>query len=247
LRSWGKGKIGKAHHLKIGPDGNVWISDVGRHVVEKYTPEGKCLLTLGTVNQTGEDDRHFNMPTDVAITPSGDLFVTDGYGNARVVHFDPKGQFVKAWGRLGSKPGEFSLPHAIAVDSRGRLYVADRNNVRIQVFNQQGKLLAVLNNLMVPWGFFVTKTDDIWVCGSSPMQWRPEDGSLGCPPRDQLFLKLGPDGRVRQLWTVPKGTDGKEKPGECNWVHAIAADSQGNLYVGDITGKRAQKFVRVNP
>jgi hypothetical protein len=247
LRSWGKGVIQKAHHIKIGPDGNVWISDVGRHVVEKYTPQGKCLLTLGTVDHPGMDEKHFYLPTDMALSPTGDVFVSDGYGNARIVHFDRNGKFVKAWGRLGSKPGEFSLPHAMAIDSQGRLYVADRNNVRVQVFSQQGKLLDVWDNLIVPWGFAVTKTDEIWVCGSSPMQWRKEDGALGCPPKDQVLMKFSPDGRLRQLWIVPKGIDGLEQPGQCNWVHAIALDSQGSIYVGDITGKRAQKFVKVKP
>jgi hypothetical protein len=181
----------------------------------------------------------------MAVTPAGDVFVSDGYGNARIVHFDKNGKYVKAWGSLGSKPGQFSIPHAIAVDSKGRLYVADRNNVRIQVFDQDGKLLDVWQNLIVPWGFCITAKDELWVCGSSPMQWRKEDGALGCPPKDQVFMKFNPDGKLLQLWTVPKGADGLEKPGELNWVHAIAVDSKGNLYAGDIKGKRAQKFVRV--
>jgi len=187
------------------------------------------------------------MPTDVAVTPAGDIFVSDGYGNARVVHFDPAGKFVKAWGRLGSRPGEFSIPHSIAVDSRGRLHVADRNNVRIQVFDQQGKLLDVWSNIVVPWGLAMLPNDEMWVCGSSPMQWRPEDSALGCPPKDQVLMRLNTQGKVLQLWTVPKGIDGLERPGELNWVHAIAVDSRGNLYAGDIIGKRAQKFTRVAP
>jgi hypothetical protein len=171
--------------------------------------------------------------------------VSDGYGNARIVHFTKDGKYVKEWGELGVKPGQFSIPHALAIDSKGRLYVADRNNVRVQVFNQDGKLLDEWRNVVVPWGFWMTKTDEIWVCGSSPMQWRKDDSALGCPPKDQVFMKFHPDGRLLQLWTVPKGADGLERPGECNWVHCIAEDSKGNLYVGDIRGKRAQKFVRV--
>jgi hypothetical protein len=191
----------------------------------------------------GRDRKHFNMPTDVAVTPAGDVFVADGYGNARVVHFDRRGKYVREWGSLGTRPGQFSIPHSI-VHSKGRLYVADRNNVRVQVFDEKGSLLDVWNNLAVPWGLFATPRDEIWVCGSSPMRWRKADKSLGCPPKDQLFLRLTPQGRPLQLWTVPKGEDGRERPGELNWVHCIAEDSKGNLYAGDIVGKRAQKFVR---
>ena len=247
VRAWGQDVIKEAHHIKVDDRGHVWIADIGHHVVRKFTPEGKLLLTLGTVGHAGCDETHLNMPTDMAVTPAGDVFVSDGYGNARVVHFDARGKYVKAWGRVGSRPGEFSIPHAIAADSRGRLYVADRNNVRVQVFDQAGKLLDVWSNVVVPWGLCVTKADEIWVCGSSPMQWRPKDEALGCPPKDQVFMKFSPAGRLLQLWTVPKGRDGLERPGDCNWVHAIAVDSKGNLYVGDIKGKRAQKFVRRAP
>jgi DNA-binding beta-propeller fold protein YncE len=246
LRSWGKGVIKNAHHIKIGPDGNVWITDIGRHVVEKYTPDGKLLLRIGTPDHPGEDDTHFNQPTDVAVTPSGEVFISDGYGNARVVRCDKHGKFVKTWGKLGSKPGQFSTPHAIAF-ARGKLFVADRNNARVQVFDEGGKLLDVWNNLLVPWGFAVTRDEELWVCGSSPMQWRKEDNALGVPPKDQVFLKFNTDGKLLQLWTVPKGIDGLERPGEVNWVHCIAVDSRGNLYAGDIRGRRAQKFVRVEP
>ncbi len=247
VRAWGKDDIKTAHHLKIDHEGNVWVADIGHHVVMKFTPEGKLLQTLGTRGHPGCDETHLNLPTDMAITPKGDIFVSDGYGNARIVHFDRNGKFVKAWGKLGSKPGEFSIPHAICVDGKGRLFVADRNNVRVQVFDQAGKLLDVWNNVVTPWGFCVTKEGHIWVCGSSPMQWRKEDSALGCPPKDQVFMKFNGDGKLLQLWTVPKGKDGLERPGECNWVHCIAADSKGNLYVGDIKGKRAQKFVRQAP
>jgi hypothetical protein len=242
LRAWGSKTIGVAHHIKIDHEGNVWLADVGKHVVQKYTPEGKLLLTIGTPGKAGRDKTHLNMPTDMAVTPAGDVFVSDGYGNARVVHFDKAGRYVHEWGELGFGPGQFSLPHAIALDSRGRLYVADRNNVRVQVFDQKGKFLAQWRDLIVPWGFCVTKRDEIWVCGSSPMQWRKTDGALGCPPRDQIFMKFNAEGKVLQMFSLPKGLDGLERPGEVNWVHAIAVDSSGNLYLGDIIGRRAQKF-----
>ena len=252
VKSWGEDVVGSAaggltsHQIKIDGSGNVWLADCGSHVVMQFSPEGKLLMTLGTRGEPGDDQRHFDKPTDMAVTPDGDVFVTDGYGNNRVVHFDREGKFVKAWGKLGTGPGEFSLPHAIVVDSQGRLYVADRNNARIQVFDSTGKFLDEWRNLLVPWGFWISKDDEIWVCGSSPMPWREEDGVLGCPPKDQLFMRLDTSGRVRQIWTVPKGTDGEEKPGELNWVHGIALDSEGNIYATDIVGQRAQKFVRQN-
>lgn len=247
LRGWGQNDIKTAHHVKIDHEGNVWCADIGHHVIMKFTPEGKLLQTLGTRGHAGCDATHLDKPTDMAITPSGDVFVSDGYGNNRVVHFDRNGKFVKDWGKLGSKPGEFSTPHAIAMDSKGKLYVADRNNVRVQVFDQSGKLLDVWQDLLVPWGFCVTKDDSIWVCGSSPMQWRESDNALGCPPKDQVFMRFNPDGKLLQLWTIPKGADGLEKPGELNWVHALAVDSRGNIYAGDIIGKRAQKFNKKSP
>ncbi len=247
VKGWGQDLIKSSHHLKIDPEGNVWTADIELHAVRKFTPDGRLLLTLGTPGSAGRDQSHFNKPTDMAITPAGDIFVSDGYGNARIVHFDKQGKYVKEWGELGPKPGHFNVPHAIALDSKGRLYIADRNNARVQIFDQAGKLLDEWRNVMVPWGLCVTKNDEIWVCGSSPMQWRPEDEALGVPPKDQVLMKFNPSGRLLQLWSVPKGVDGLEKPGELNWVHCLAVDSKGNLYAGDIKGKRAQKFKRLPP
>jgi len=250
VRAWGENVISNAHHLKIDHAGHIWISDIGFHVVRKFAPEGKLLLTLGTPGQSGEDQKRLNRPTDMAIAPNGDIFVSDGYGNARVVHFDAAGKFVKAWGTLGVGPENFSIPHGIDIDSKGRLYVADRNNVRVQVFNQKGKLLNSWRDIIVPWGFWISAKDEVWVCGSSPMQWRIDakypTAPLGCPPKDQVFMKFNTDGKLLQLWNVPKGEDGQEKPGDLNWVHCLALDSKGNIYAGDIIGKRAQKFVKKN-
>jgi len=242
IRSWGRGQFGAPHSLRFDSQGNVWISDFKRHVVQKFTPDGDLLQTLGVPDQAGEDETHFNMPTDMAITPAGDVFVSDGYGNRRVVHFDAQGKFVKAWGEYGGGPGEFCLPHQIVVDSRGVLYVADRNSGRIQLFDQGGKFLEQWTNLIMPWGLWISCQDELWVCGSSPQWWRKDGGYP--PPKDQIFMRFSTDGKLRQLWTVPTGADGQEQPGDCNWLHAVALDSQGNLYAGDINGKRLQKFVR---
>jgi DNA-binding beta-propeller fold protein YncE len=242
-RGFGEGDIKSAHYLKLDPEGNIWVTDIGNHTVLKYSPKGKLLLEIGTRGKSGCDKTHMNKPTDVAVTPSGDIFVSDGYGNNRVVHFDRNGKYVKEWGKGGIANGQFNVPHAIAVDSKGKLFVADRSNVRIQVFDQKGKFLEDWRNLLVPWGLSMTAKDEIWACGSSPMAW-PEKGKfLGCPPKDQLFMKIDTSGRVREMWTIPKGKDGEEKPGEVNWLHAIDVDSQGNVYAGDIKGERVQKFV----
>ncbi len=244
VKAWTDLEHGRAHHLKFDPEGNVWLTDINLHTVRKYTTEGKLLLTLGTPGEKGEDARHFNMPTDLAVTPAGDIFVSDGYGNNRVVHFTREGKYVKAWGKKGDAPGEFSLPHAIGVDSKGRLYVADRNNARMQVFSQDGKFLEQWRDIMIPWSVWVTPKDEIWSCGSSPDTSKNPGGQTGIPPKDQLFVKFDTSGRVLRLWSVPLGVEAEPKPGDCIWVHAIAEDSKGNLYAGDIKGKRVQKFIR---
>ncbi len=243
LRGWGTGELVFGHQLRLDREGNVWVVDGLQHCVHKFAPEGRRLLTIGTPGEAGEDATHFNQPTDVAITADGDIFVADGYINARVAHFRGDGRFVKAWGSRGSRPGQFSLVHAIAADSRGRLLVADRNNARIQLFDKQGQFLGQWCNIVVPWGLWVTPEDDVWVCGSSPAGWRDNDFALATPPHDQLLVRFDRDGRVRQLWSVPVG----DRPGQLNWVHAIAADVDGNLYCGDYRGKRVQKFVNVPP
>jgi hypothetical protein len=246
LRFWGEGQFREPHQVRIDREGDAWLVDSGLHCVRKYTPEGKLLLTLGTSGEPGEDSTHLNRPTDVAITRAGDLFVTDGYGNNRVVHFDRHGQFVTAWGSLGVGRGQFSLPHSIAADSQGRLYVADRNNARVQVFDQTGRWLDEWPDLLVPWHIVITDRDEIYVCGSSPMRWPriPVPGLVvGIPPKDQLVMVFAPDGRVLRLCTFPKG----QRSGELEWVHALAVDIRGNLYLGDIQGRRAQKFLRLEP
>jgi NHL repeat len=225
----------------------VWLVDSGLHVVRQYTADGTLLLTLGTPGEPGQDSTHFNRPTDVAVTSQGEIFVTDGYGNNRVVHFDARGDFIREWGELGVGRGQFSLPHSIAADSQGRLYVADRNNARIQVFDQAGRFLAEWRDLLVPWHLVVTERDEIYVCGSSPMRWPKlqliPGLVLGIPPKDQLIMVLTPDGRLTRLWTFPKG----QSSGELDWVHALAVDPRGNLYLGDIQGRRAQKFLKLAP
>lgn len=253
VRTWGKGDFSSPHHLRIDNEGNIWVADFGLHIVQKYTPEGKLLMTLGEKGKKGEDDSHFNMPTDMAITPSGDIFVSDGYGNRRIVHFDKQGKFIKTFGQAGPAGGQFVLPHAIVVDSKGTLFVADRNSGRIQLFDQSGKFLDQWSNILMPWGLSITKEDRLWVCGSSPHWWFRH----GVYPeyKDQLFMQFSTSGRVYQTWTIPLGDIGTNKdkpdtsrltPGQTVGAHCIGQDSKGNVYVGDIYGERCQKFVPIS-
>ncbi|MDD5519269.1 MAG: peptidyl-alpha-hydroxyglycine alpha-amidating lyase family protein [Kiritimatiellae bacterium] len=247
VRAWEDATFKFSHHLKIDHEGNIWTSDAATHVIQKWTPEGKLLLTLGTLGKAGCDENHFDKPTDMAITKTGDIFVSDGYGNTRVVHFNKAGKFVKEWGTRGDGSGQFVLPHTIAVDSKGHVYVGDRNSARIEVFDQDAKLLAVWSDLIMPWGLWVSPQDEIWVCGASPAR-DPQTGKwIIAPPNDQIVMKLTPDGKVAGKWPLPKGQDGVEKPGEVNWVHCIVLDAKGSIYLGDIKGKRIQKFVRREP
>ncbi|MBN2317078.1 MAG: hypothetical protein JXM79_24335 [Sedimentisphaerales bacterium] len=244
LRAWNVEDPNGAHFIRIGPAGNVWTANITNHTVRKYTPDGKLLLTLGEPGQAGADRSHFDRPTDMVIVPSGDIFVSDGYNNRRIIHFDAAGNYVNQWGQAGTQPGQFALPHSIVADSRGRLYVADRENARIQVFDTKGKLLAVWEDLIAPWGLWMSKDDDIWVCGSSVTR-KAETGELNIlPPRDQVVLKLNQKGKVLQRIPLTMTTTPPGNKGELNWVHGIAFDSQGNLYLTDIQGYRAQKFVK---
>lgn len=242
VRAWDSGDPSGAHFIRIDQEGNVWTANIVDHVVRKHSPDGKLLLTIGRVGAAGADKGHFDKPTDMAILPSGDIFVTDGYGNRRVVHFDANGRYVSEWGKEGNQPGQFALPHAIVADSKGRLYVADRENARIQVFDTKGKLLALWENLVTPWGLWLTKNQELWVCGSSCFMKEGTNEHIVLPPPDQVLVKLNLKGEVLVRVPLPKTSVPPGRPGELDWVHAVAFDSQGNLYLGDIQGKRAQKF-----
>lgn len=142
LRSWGANLFVMPHGLTIDRQDNIWLTDVHLHQVFKFRRDGKLLLVVGEARVPGADQTHFNKPTDVAVLPDGSFYVSDGYGNARVVKFSAAGEYQFEWGRRGTGPGEFDLPHAVDTDARGHVYVADRSNARVQVFDGAGKFLT---------------------------------------------------------------------------------------------------------
>lgn len=222
IRSWGDDVIGSAHALRIDRDDNVWVTDIGNHQVLKFSPVGKLLLSLGKSGTAGDGVDEFNKPTDIAFGSEGELYVTDGYGNNRVMKFTPNGGFLAQWGEAGNGPGQFNLPHSIVIDRQGRILVGDRENDRVQVFESNGKLLATWPGF-APFGLAYDKDGQLFVA----------DG------RANKVLQLDGDGHVINSW----GQEG-DKPGEFQLPHMLAADAVGNLYVGEIKGERFQKLIR---
>jgi streptogramin lyase len=154
VKSFGEGQFVVPHGIHVDREGNIWVTDASDgvnavrnkgHQVFKFSPDGQVLLTLGKAGVFGDGRDLFNRPSDVLVAPNGDVFVADGHGgnsNARIVKFSKDGTFIKTWGRPGSSPGEFNVPHGLAMDSQGRLFVADLQNKRIQIFDQEGRYLT---------------------------------------------------------------------------------------------------------
>ncbi len=226
IRGWGAGLVKSSHYIRVDPEGNVWTTDRGHHIVVKYDPTGKMLLTLGTKGKPGESDTQFNIPADIAFAPNGDVYVADGYGNSRVVQFSKVGKFLRAWGKRGKGPGDFNLPHAIFYDAKtNQVFVCDRSNKRVQVFDAEGKYLAQWTNISTPYGLFVHQGEHVFL----------SDGS------GNAVRKLDIKGMTLASW----GSKGTE-PGQFILPHGVCVDSQGTVYVAEGTGKRIQKFVAVN-
>lgn len=221
LRSWGDGLIKTAHGLRIDGDGNVWVTDLGHHQVLKFDPRGKLLLTLGKKDEPGESKDQFNKPADVAFGPAGEVFVADGYGNARVVKFSRDGKYLKEWGKKGKGEGEFNLPHAICIDGQGRVYVGDRENNRVQVFDLEGKFLAQWKDTGAPFGLFLTRDRHMLLA----------DG------RAHVAKVLDLEGKTVSRWGEKGGG-----PGQFTLPHGICVDSRGAVYVTEVNGQRVQKF-----
>jgi len=203
------------HGLHVDPWDNVWVTDVGRHIVMKFDRAGKLLLTLGTADVPGESHRHFNQPTAVLVTTDGYIFVADGYGNSRIVKFDRNGNFLFAWGKRGTEPEDFHTPHALAIDTAGRLYVSDRENHRIKIHDQQGQLLATWPNLYCVDAIFVH--GDFLYGGVGPFS---------------IIIKLDLRGRLLDTWGGPR---------QFGYPHGIALDGGGNLFVAEVAAGRVSK------
>lgn len=163
LRSWGRDFFGNPHGLRVDKDDNVWAVDNKNHQVYKFTRDGKLLQIWGIKGHSGTDDKTFNAPTDVAFAANGDFYVSDGYGNSRVVKFNKEGKYLLSWGKRGSAPGEFHTVHSVAVDSTGRVWVSDRENNRIQVFTPKGEFVKQWTHLGATQDLFITPSDEIWV------------------------------------------------------------------------------------
>ncbi len=220
IRSLGEGWFTSPHGLRIDQQDNLWVTDVGNHTVTKISQEGKVLLSLGTKNTPGEDATHFDKPTDVAVAPNGDFYVSDGYGNSRVVKFDAGGKLLRVWGKKGAAEGEFNLPHAVCLNSAGQVWVADRENNRVQVFNANGRFQKQFTGF-APFGLYVLPDSAFFVA----------DG------RAHRVSKISAEGKILTSW----GRQGSG-PGELNLPHGITVDAEGSVYVAEIDGKRVQKF-----
>jgi peptidylamidoglycolate lyase len=216
----------RPHRVRINPEDpekHVWLIDDGAQQIMKFTNDGsRLVMSLGEFRVTGTDPGHFNRPTDVAWLPNGDFFVTDGYINTRVIKFSKDGQYIMEWGTRGSGPGQFKTVHGIVIDENRRLYVIDRENSRIQMFDENGRYLDEWPDIRRAYAIHLTHDRHIWI----------SDGIT------QKFVKFDLQGRLLYSW----GTFGL-MPGGFWGVHQFSVDDEGSLYTADAHIGRPQKFV----
>jgi len=217
LRTWGDGLLKTPHGLRIDSNDHVWVTDIGNHVVLKCDAGGQVLLTLGRKGEPGDGPDQFNKPTDVAVSATGEIFVTDGYGNARVVKFSKEGKYLAEWGKKGTDAGEFNLPHSVCTDGKDRLYVGDRENDRVQVFSLEGKFLDQFKESGAPYGLFLT-SDRLFVADA----------------RARRINVLNLQGKRLGGWSTGEG--------ESNEPHWVWVDPLGAVYVAYVGGQRIEKF-----
>ena len=245
LRTWGKGRFVGPHGITIGPDDMLYLSDYEDHTVHKFTPDGEHIFTLGTSGRpcdTGIEGLDYRMieragppfhrPTNVALTSDGDMVISDGYGNARVHKFSSDGEHLFSWGEPGSGPGQFQLPHGIGIDSAGRVFVADRENSRLQLFTLDGEFLAEWTDLVRPTQVFIDQNDNVFVtelgrrAGIFPWMEIDLTSSGG---RISVFDR---DGKLQTRWG---GGENPCDPADFFAPHDICIDSRGSIYVGEVT------------
>lgn len=231
LGRWGAGMFSMPHGLAVDGEDNIWLTDVGSHQVFKCAHDGRLLMTLGTKGVPGDDSAHFNLPTDVAVLPNGNFYVSDGYGNARVAEFSPNGGFLGEWGTKGSGPGQFNLPHGIAVDRDGNIYVADRSNARLEIFRPDRTFREEWKGdaLGRPYGVSVGADSRVYVVDGGDQPASPPDRSKA--------HRLSPLGEIESTFGSFGNYDGQFVLG-----HDIAVGPDGAVYVVDAWGKRVQKF-----
>lgn len=232
LRTWGQHLFIMPHGLTVDHDGNLWLTDLGLQQVLKFTPEGKLLLTVGVRGEAGDDAAHFNFPTCVAVLRDGSFYVSDGYRNSRVVKFTASGAFEFQWGSKGTKPGEFNLPHGIALDANGHVYVCDRTNARVQVFDPKGVFLDQWQGPHIghPYGIDVSASGHVFIVDGGEPSVR--QGARG------KAMELDAAGQV--IDTI--GSYGKG-PEQFELGHDIAVGPDGAVYVADSQGQCVRKFV----
>ena len=256
LKTFGAGMFVSPHKLSVDKEGNLWLADNGGHQVFKLNQDGKVLLTLGKKGVAGPGLDEFDAPTDVAIAPNGDIFVGDGHtgggtatGNARIMKFNKDGKFIKTWGKKGMGEGEFDVVHTLAFDSRGRLFVGDRQNNRIQIFDQNGKFIAQWFQFGRPSGMYIDKNDVIYVADSESRDGRTNTGQFGLPQTGYGY-NLGAQRGIR----IGSAKDGSVKyfiPDPCPYPYAagsslaegVTTDFEGNVYGADFLGD-VRKFVK---
>jgi peptidylamidoglycolate lyase len=235
LNSWGANLFIMPHGLTIDNHNNVWVTDVGLHQVFKFTHEGQLIMKLGEANVSGKDSFHFNKPTDVAIAKDGSFYVSDGYGNSRIVKFSASGKYILEWGKKGTEDGNFNIPHGVDIDDNGNVYVADRENNRIQVFDSVGKFLKKYTNKTF------ANICAITIDKNDKKLFTTDDLSfLKLKHRGSDVFSLDTLGIVQTRF----GRSGSYYGSTC-WYHDITIDAQQNIYVGDILGNRVQKFRKI--